>query len=413
MRRALGGKLKLEFIDGTIPVCVDPFDPSYRAWNRCNMLVHSWILNSVSDSIAQSLAFMENAIDVWLDLKERFSQGDLVRIAELQQEIYALKQETRSVTEFYSSLKLLWEELEIYLPIPNCTCRNRCNCDAMRTARMNHHLLHTIRFLTGLNENFAVVKSQVLLMDPLPSLTKVFSLVLQHERQGGFTPNDDSLISTNFVKTKGNSSSSGRQCTYFGRDNHTVQNCFKKHGLPPHLRNKSSVNAAIDTTRNFAFSNRKISVAVATDLETDILSVRVKKHSVAKSVAMRCRRFIAGSLFSGAGGGVVVRVSSPSSSSGHYPLVFGLAAASFCRWVGVLIQIWWCFVLLGEDVVFLPAEVVVLARFWRLGVVLVLVAEVMNGCGGDVLVWEMRWMVNAECEWIHYVTRVSDHFQTW
>jgi hypothetical protein len=32
--------------------------------------------------------------------------------------------------------------------------------------------------------------------------------------------------------------------------------------------------------------------------------------------------------------------------------------------------------------VFLPAEVVVLARFWRLGVVLVLVAEVMNGCGG-------------------------------
>jgi hypothetical protein len=119
----------------------------------------------------------------------------------------------------------------------------------MRTARMNHHLLHTIRFLTGLNENFAVVKSQVLLMDPLPSLTKVFSLVLQHERQGGFTPNDDSLISTNFVKTKGSSSSS-RQCTYCGRDNHTVHNCFKKHGLPPHLRNKPSVNAAIEGESN-------------------------------------------------------------------------------------------------------------------------------------------------------------------
>ncbi|KAK2412561.1 hypothetical protein QL285_047740 [Trifolium repens] len=103
----------------------------------------------------------------------------------------------------------------------------------------------------------------------------------------------------------------------------------------------------------------------------------------------RCRRFIVGSL------------------------VFGLAATSFCRWVGVLIRIWWCFVLLGEDVVFLPAEVVVLARFLRLGVVLELVAEVMNGCGGDVLEWERRWMVNAECEWIYYVTRVSDHFQTW
>ncbi|MCI85101.1 flavonol sulfotransferase-like protein, partial [Trifolium medium] len=37
---------------------------------------------------------MENALDVWNDLKERFSQADLVRISELQQELYALKQES-------------------------------------------------------------------------------------------------------------------------------------------------------------------------------------------------------------------------------------------------------------------------------------------------------------------------------
>jgi hypothetical protein len=174
MRRALGGKLKLEFVDGTIPVVLDQFDPSFRAWNRCNMLVHSWILNSVSDSIAQSLVFMENVVDVWNDLKERFSQGDLVRIAELQQKIYALKQDWQSVTECYSALKLLWEELELYLPISACTCRERCSCDAMRAARTNHTLLHVVRFLTGLNENFTVVKSQILLMDPLPPLNKVF-----------------------------------------------------------------------------------------------------------------------------------------------------------------------------------------------------------------------------------------------
>jgi hypothetical protein len=33
MRRALGGKLKLEFVDGTIPVVLDQFHPSYRSWN--------------------------------------------------------------------------------------------------------------------------------------------------------------------------------------------------------------------------------------------------------------------------------------------------------------------------------------------------------------------------------------------
>jgi hypothetical protein len=102
MRRALGGKMKFEFVDGTIPVVIDPFDPSYRTWNRCNMLIHSWIVNSVSDSIVQSIVFMENALDVRNDLKERFAQGDLVRISELMQEIYSLRQDSKTITEFYS-----------------------------------------------------------------------------------------------------------------------------------------------------------------------------------------------------------------------------------------------------------------------------------------------------------------------
>lgn len=95
------------------------------------MLVHSWLVNSVSPSIAQSIVFMENACDVWVDLKERFAQGDLVRISELMQEIYSLQHDSKTVTTVYSELKILWEELEIYMPIPNCTCRVRCSCEFM------------------------------------------------------------------------------------------------------------------------------------------------------------------------------------------------------------------------------------------------------------------------------------------
>ncbi|GAU34412.1 hypothetical protein TSUD_217520 [Trifolium subterraneum] len=246
MRRALGGKLKIEFIDGSIDVPTDQFDPSFRAWNRCNMLVHSWIMNSVSDSIAQSIVVMENSLDVWNDLKERFSQADLVRISELQQELYALRQDSRSVTEFYSDLKLIWEELEIYLPMPTCSCRIRCSCDAMRVARANHSLLYIIRFLTGLNENFAMVKSQILLMDPLPSMTKVFSMVLQHERQNIFNSQDESKILLNAARSKfsGTPKFGTKICTYCGKDNHIVDNCFKKYGLPPHMRKASSSNNA-------------------------------------------------------------------------------------------------------------------------------------------------------------------------
>ncbi|GAU35381.1 hypothetical protein TSUD_57300 [Trifolium subterraneum] len=215
MRRALGGKLKIEFIDGSIVVPTDQFDPSFRAWNRCNML-------------------------------ERFSQADLVRISELQQDLYALRQDSQSVTEFYSDLKLIWEELEIYLPMPTCSCRIRCSCDAMRVARANHSLLYIIRFLTGLNKNFAMVKSQILLMDPLPSMTKVFSMVLQHERQNNFNSQDESKILLNAARSKfsGTPKFGTKLCTYCGKDNHIVDNCFKKYGLPPHMRKASSSNNA-------------------------------------------------------------------------------------------------------------------------------------------------------------------------
>ena len=38
-------------------------------------------------------------------------------------------------------------------------------------------------FLMGLNETYAVVKGQILLMEPMPPLSKVFSLLLQDEKQ--------------------------------------------------------------------------------------------------------------------------------------------------------------------------------------------------------------------------------------
>ncbi|MCI26970.1 retrovirus-related pol polyprotein from transposon TNT 1-94, partial [Trifolium medium] len=119
-----------------------------------------------------------------------------------------MKQGTRSVTDFYSALKVLWEELDLYMPIRSCTCRQRCTCEAMRSARRNHILLHTIRFLTGLNENYATVKSQILLMDPVPPLNKVFSMVIQYERHGKFAETDDSNLLINAVKSGKSSSGS-------------------------------------------------------------------------------------------------------------------------------------------------------------------------------------------------------------
>jgi hypothetical protein len=90
-------KNKFKFVDGSIPVPEED-DLNYAGWERCNNLVHTWIINSISPSIAQSVVFIENAIDMWNDLKGRFMRGDRIRVAQLQEEIANLKQGSKKVT---------------------------------------------------------------------------------------------------------------------------------------------------------------------------------------------------------------------------------------------------------------------------------------------------------------------------
>ncbi|XP_057452732.1 uncharacterized protein LOC130744575 [Lotus japonicus] len=283
MRRALSSKNKFRFVDGRIPV-PDADQPLYYAWDRCNNLVHTWIMNSVTSSIAQNLVYIENVIDVWNELKERFSQVDLIRISELQSEIYNLRQGSSTVTDFFTELKTLWEEIDGFRPLPICICNARCPCQGHAKSYKDQDYI--IRFLTGLNEEFATVRSQILLMKPLPTLNEVFSMVIQQERQsasGSSSQNvNESRSLVNVVDSRngygrgrgqGNQNYSGNQnyggrsstpaantgngrgyyqgtgrgnriCSHCRRIGHTIDTCYKIYGLPPSFRsnNSGSVN---------------------------------------------------------------------------------------------------------------------------------------------------------------------------
>lgn len=117
MSLALRSKNKLQFVDGTVVKSMQN-DPSYMAWDRCNITILSWIRNTLEPSIARSVVWMNTAYDVWSDLKKRFYQGDVFRIADLQEQVYALKQGDLSIIDFYTGLMILWQELENFRPIP-------------------------------------------------------------------------------------------------------------------------------------------------------------------------------------------------------------------------------------------------------------------------------------------------------
>ena len=54
-------------------------------------MVVSWLVHSVATSIRQSILWMDNAVDIWKDLKARYSQGDFLRISDLQHKLASIK----------------------------------------------------------------------------------------------------------------------------------------------------------------------------------------------------------------------------------------------------------------------------------------------------------------------------------
>jgi hypothetical protein len=89
MFMAFSAKHKLGFMDGTLEKPVVE-TPEHFAWNRCNNMVLSWILNSISQEISSSIIYIESAQEMWNDIKERFSQSNGPRIFQLQKAISAL-----------------------------------------------------------------------------------------------------------------------------------------------------------------------------------------------------------------------------------------------------------------------------------------------------------------------------------
>ena len=176
MMMALSAKNKLSFVHGTLPKPSNLYDSQSLAWTLCNNMVLSWLLNSVSTEIVNNTIYIDDAFEIWNDLQDRFSQHNEPRIFQLQKSISCLSQENNSVSSYFTAMKGLWDELANHQPIPTCTC------GALQTIMSYHHQQHVYQFLMGLNESYSHVRGQILLIDPLPSINKVFSLVIQEER---------------------------------------------------------------------------------------------------------------------------------------------------------------------------------------------------------------------------------------
>ncbi|KAM2356612.1 hypothetical protein ACFX1X_005690 [Malus domestica] len=235
MTISLSAKNKLGFVDGSIEAPLET-DAKYSLWKRCNDMVLSWMVSSVGNDLMSSVLYTNSPAEIWEDLKERFSQGNVSRIFQIKREIIEHRQRQQSISVYYTKLKGLWDELASYNTIPACTC------GMMKTVNEKEQQEQVIQFLIGLNDSFSTVRGQILLMQPLPSIRKAYSLLLQEEKQREVAEGGESSTAhaMNVSKTAGNklrktNNGGGKDfhCTYCDGNTHTVDYCFYFHGFPP------------------------------------------------------------------------------------------------------------------------------------------------------------------------------------
>ncbi|KAF7151998.1 hypothetical protein RHSIM_Rhsim01G0108500 [Rhododendron simsii] len=250
MTISLNAKSKLGFVDGTItapPAKTKPDD--YVSWRRCNDMILSWILNSLTPDLADSVIYSTTAQEVWEDLRDRFSQSNAPRIFQIERDIACLTQDQMTVAAYYTRLKGLWDELGSY----NDTV---CSCGA------DHKRRRLMQFLMGLNESYKGIRGQILLMNPLPDVTRAYSSVVQEEKQRSLgTARETTETAAMVVRrdeiaalavrygqgSSSHSNSSNRKplhCSFCDQDHHVRETCWKLNGYPPghpkHASNKSN-----------------------------------------------------------------------------------------------------------------------------------------------------------------------------
>ncbi|MCI36484.1 hypothetical protein A2U01_0057707, partial [Trifolium medium] len=91
-------------------------------------MVVSWINRTLSPQIASSVVYIDHAKTLWDDLKDRFTKGNYFRFSDLLQEVHSIKQGEKSISDYYTALKSLWDDLEDLRPIEDCSCPVKCTC---------------------------------------------------------------------------------------------------------------------------------------------------------------------------------------------------------------------------------------------------------------------------------------------
>ena len=146
-------------------------DPSYASWSQLDLAIITWMLHSIEQNIAESLARIKLTHSLWKTLETMYAnQTNIVRVVEIFETLLTLKQGDVSLQAHFSRMQALIQEVDLYQP-PTTD---------LVTLKRYHAELYAGIYLSGLRPSIASqLRGLLLFGDHVPGITTIFSATLQ------------------------------------------------------------------------------------------------------------------------------------------------------------------------------------------------------------------------------------------
>ncbi|XP_074337881.1 uncharacterized protein LOC141675067 [Apium graveolens] len=188
----------------------------------------------------------------------------MTQVYALEQQLNELTQGADKISEFFTKMKSMWDAMSDANPLPQCTCL-KCTCHLEQRVHQMQETQRMIQFMMKLNDDYSVVRANILMQVPMPNVTSAYRLFAQEERHKEIAQiknQSDSLafysdsrrfnggknikaagVNTqngfNYPKPAGNfvkKPNSQYYCTHYKIAGHSNDRCFKLHGYPPNFK---------------------------------------------------------------------------------------------------------------------------------------------------------------------------------